>query len=161
MAASIRCAWRSHVASGSATGKSFRRNALIDAISPWAARGTDNGAHPFSPFAQFMFGGRKVTHEVDDLALKEKLLNEWNDGNGTLPHYPQRSALEALRINPSLAGAYLLRAHVHERLRDPNAVIADVDAYFKNASNNDLRVRADALALRQRAHQDLGRASVD
>ena len=27
-------------------------------------------ARRFSPFGQFMFGGRKVTQEVDDLALK-------------------------------------------------------------------------------------------
>jgi hypothetical protein len=38
-----------------------------------------------------MFGGKKVTHETDDLAVREKLLQEWSDGNGTLPHYPKRS----------------------------------------------------------------------
>ena len=40
---------------------------------------------------QVMFGGKKVTHETDDLALRKKLLEEWDDGDGTLPHYPKRS----------------------------------------------------------------------
>jgi hypothetical protein len=38
-----------------------------------------------------MIGGNKVTHETDDIQLREQLLAEWNDGNGTLPHYPKRS----------------------------------------------------------------------
>jgi tetratricopeptide (TPR) repeat protein len=67
----------------------------------------------------------------------------------------QRSALEALRIDPHLVDAHLLLAHVHERLHDPNAVVADVDAFLKEASANDLRV--DALALLQRAQRDLTR----
>jgi len=68
-------------------------------------RWTPRAAHRFSPFAQFMFGGRKLTYEVDDLALKEKLLNEWNDGNGTLPHYPKRSdwSTETSQNGPSIA----------------------------------------------------------
>ena len=47
--------------------------------TPWANR-------RFSPFFEFMFGGRKVTFEVTDLDLRKQLLAEWNDGNGTLPH---------------------------------------------------------------------------
>jgi hypothetical protein len=54
-------------------------------------RWTPLASHRVSPFAEILFGGRKVTYEVDDLALKKMLLNEWNDGNGTLPHYPKRS----------------------------------------------------------------------
>ena len=62
-------------------------------------------SHRFSPFAEFMFGGRKVTQEIDDLTLKNKLLKEWNDGNGTLGHYPMRSAwsVEVAQNGPSIA----------------------------------------------------------
>ena len=48
-------------------------------------------SHRFSPFAETLFGGRKVTYEVDNLALRKELMAEWNNGNGTLPHYPKRS----------------------------------------------------------------------
>jgi hypothetical protein len=62
-------------------------------------------ARRFSPFGQFMFGGRKVTQEIDNLALKQQLLNAWNDGNGTLGHYPTRSAyeFETAQNGPSIA----------------------------------------------------------
>ena len=68
-------------------------------------RYTPMAAHRFSPFAEFMFGGRKVTQEIDDLTLKKKLLEEWNDGNGTLGHYPLRSAwsVEVAQNGPSIA----------------------------------------------------------
>jgi hypothetical protein len=68
-------------------------------------RWTPLAAHRFSPYTQFMFGGRKVTMEVDDEALRKKLLQEWNDGNGTLPHYPLRSAwsTETAQNGPSIA----------------------------------------------------------
>jgi hypothetical protein len=32
-----------------------------------------------------------VTQEIDNLTLKKQLLKEWNDGNGTLGHYPLRT----------------------------------------------------------------------
>lgn len=54
-------------------------------------RWTPRAGRRFSPHAEFLFGGRKVTYEVDDDALRAKLLKEWNDGNGTLAHYPKRS----------------------------------------------------------------------
>jgi hypothetical protein len=68
-------------------------------------RWTPMAANRFSPFAQFMFGGRKVTMEIMDLALREKFLKEWNDGNGTLPHYPKRSdySIESSHNGPSIA----------------------------------------------------------
>ena len=68
-------------------------------------RWTPLAAHRFSPFAQILFGGRKVTYEIDNLALREKLLQEWNDGNGTLPHYPTRSdwSVETAQNGPSIA----------------------------------------------------------
>jgi hypothetical protein len=68
-------------------------------------RWTPRAAHRFSPFGQFLFGGRKVTYEVDDLALRKELLNEWNNGNGRLAHYPMRSdwSVETAQNGPSIA----------------------------------------------------------
>jgi hypothetical protein len=68
-------------------------------------RWTPKAANRFSPFAQFMFGGRKVTMEIMDAALREKLMKEWNDGSGTLPHYPKRSdySVEYAQNGPSIA----------------------------------------------------------
>jgi hypothetical protein len=67
-------------------------------------RWTPLAAHHVSPFMQVMFGGKKVTHETDDLALRTKLLDEWDDGEGTLPHYPKRSdwSVEVVRNGPAL-----------------------------------------------------------
>ncbi|MGB2667908.1 MAG: hypothetical protein WAK48_28200 [Candidatus Acidiferrum sp.] len=68
-------------------------------------RWTPLSTHRFSPFGQFMIGGRKVTYEIDNLALKKQLLDEWNNGNGTLAHYPMRSAyeFETAQNGPSIA----------------------------------------------------------
>jgi hypothetical protein len=68
-------------------------------------RWTPRAAHRFSPFAQFLLGGRKVTYEVDNLALKKELLKEWNNGDGTLAHYPMRTAwsAETAQNGPSIA----------------------------------------------------------
>jgi hypothetical protein len=54
-------------------------------------RWTPMASHRVSPFAEVLFGGRKVTYEIDNPALEKSLLNAWNDGNGTLQHYPKRS----------------------------------------------------------------------
>jgi hypothetical protein len=64
-------------------------DSLLYAVGP---RWTPMSTHKISPYLQMLVGGRKVTHETDDLALMAKLLDEWNDGNGTLGHYPLRSA---------------------------------------------------------------------
>ncbi len=68
-------------------------------------RWTPLAAHRLSPYAQFMFGGRKVTMEVMNRDLREQLLKEWNDGSGTLPHYPKRSdySIETAQNGPSIA----------------------------------------------------------
>lgn len=67
-------------------------------------RWTPRAAHRVSPFIQVIFGGTKVTHETDDLALRKKLLAEWNNGDGTLPHYPKRSdwSVEIANNGPTL-----------------------------------------------------------
>jgi hypothetical protein len=67
-------------------------------------RATPLATHRVSPFLQVMFGGKKVTQETDDIALREKLMKEWGDGEGTLPHYPKRSdwSVEIAHNGPSL-----------------------------------------------------------
>jgi hypothetical protein len=66
-------------------------------------RWTPRADRRFSPFTQFMFGGRKVTREIMDIALREQLLKEWEDG--TLPHYPKRTdySVENSQNGPSIA----------------------------------------------------------
>lgn len=68
-------------------------------------RWTPLAAHRVSPYLQTMFGGRRVTHEILDADLRKQMLDEWNDGNGTLPHYPKRSdySAEVSRIGPALS----------------------------------------------------------
>jgi hypothetical protein len=68
-------------------------------------RWTPMAAHLWSPFAEFLFGGRKVTYEVDNPELENKLLSEWNDGSATLPHYPSAvtGSTEVASNGPSLA----------------------------------------------------------
>ena len=68
-------------------------------------RWTPMAANRFSPFAQFMFGGRKVTMEIMDVALHEELRKEWSDGSGKLAHFPKRSdySVEQSQNGPSIA----------------------------------------------------------
>jgi hypothetical protein len=54
-------------------------------------RWTPRASRRFSPYVQVLLGGRKVTYEVDSDALRTKLLNEWNNGDGTLSRYPKRN----------------------------------------------------------------------
>jgi hypothetical protein len=54
-------------------------------------RWTPHASHRFSPYGEFLFGGRKVTYEVDNQPLHAQLQKEWSDGNGVLGHYPKRS----------------------------------------------------------------------
>jgi len=54
-------------------------------------RWTPRASHRLSPYGEFLLGGRKVTYEVDNEALHAQLLEEWNNGEGNLAHYPKRS----------------------------------------------------------------------
>ncbi len=54
-------------------------------------RWTPRASHKVSPYLEFLVGGRKVTYDVNDPSLHALLKEEWNDGNGTLPHFPKRS----------------------------------------------------------------------
>jgi len=67
-------------------------------------RWTPKAIHRLSPYLQGTLGGTKVTHETDDLSLRKKLLTEWSDGDGTLPHYPKRSdwSVEVASNGPTL-----------------------------------------------------------
>jgi hypothetical protein len=56
-------------------------------------RWTPRAAHRLSPFAEVMFGGRRITHDIQDPELRKTLLDEWNKGQ--LPHFPQRNAYMA------------------------------------------------------------------
>ena len=73
-------------------------------------RWTPHAAHRFSPFAQVLFGGQRLTYEVVDLQKENALLNGWDDGNGPLPHYPKRSAYsvqyQALGFNLTMGGGF-------------------------------------------------------
>jgi hypothetical protein len=68
-------------------------------------RWTPLASHRWSPYAELLFGGRKVTYEVDNATLENEMLNAWNDGNGTLAHYPRRSdwSTQVSSNGPSLA----------------------------------------------------------
>jgi len=63
----------------------------------------------------------------------------------------ERNALDALRYDAAQTDAYLLLAHIHERLQNPEAVIANVRSYFKLSPNHELQ--SDAQGLMQRAQQ--------
>lgn len=52
-------------------------------------RWTPLPTHRFSPFVQVLFGGRRVTYEIQNPELRDLLKNEWNEG--LLPHDPKRS----------------------------------------------------------------------
>ena len=54
-------------------------------------RWTPRSSHRLSPYGEFLFGGRKVTYEVDNSQLHTDLLKQWNDGSGMLGHSPRRS----------------------------------------------------------------------
>jgi hypothetical protein len=68
-------------------------------------RWTPEAAHRVSPYVQFMFGGRKVTMEIDNNELRQELLKDWNNGKGSLAHYPKRSdwSVETAHNGPSIA----------------------------------------------------------
>lgn len=77
---------------------------------------------------------------------------------GQIPE-AEHSALDAIHLDSTQADGdvYLLLARIHERLNDPDAVVADVHTYFKRSRKRSLQ--ADAQALLERAQQNLGRFS--
>ena len=69
----------------------------------------------------------------------------------------QRSALDAIRLDPHQTDAHILLARIHERQHNPSAVLTDAQTYLKLDPHGPLQ--ADALALLQHAQQDLSRLS--
>lgn len=54
-------------------------------------RWTPRASQRISPYGQVLIGGRRITHEIDDPEKRRQLRDAWNDGSGTLSHYPMRS----------------------------------------------------------------------
>jgi hypothetical protein len=52
-------------------------------------RWTPRASRSLSPYLQLLLGGRKVSQETLDPALRTKLQDEWDAGK--IPHYPKRS----------------------------------------------------------------------
>ena len=52
-------------------------------------RWTPRATRRFSPFAQVLFGGRRMTYEIDDPVKEDYLKDAWN--NGTSDYFPKRS----------------------------------------------------------------------
>jgi len=71
-------------------------------------RWTPRPTRRFSPFAQVLFGGRRMTYEVQDSQKRETLLDEWN--HGELEHFPKRSdyqiQYQAFGFNLSAGGGF-------------------------------------------------------
>jgi hypothetical protein len=61
-------------------------------------------SYRLSPYTQVVFGGMKVTAEVANPVLRKQLMQERNNGSGTLGLYPMRSAwsVETSSNGPSL-----------------------------------------------------------
>jgi len=51
-----------------------------------------------------------MTYEVQNPQLRHSLINAWDDGNGTLPHYPKRSdyqvQYQALGFDLTMGGGF-------------------------------------------------------
>jgi Tfp pilus assembly protein PilF len=57
----------------------------------------------------------------------------------------ERSAHDAIQLNPGLADAYFLLATIHERKHNPSAVVGDIRTYLKLAPHDSLAPVAQAL----------------
>jgi hypothetical protein len=61
-------------------------DSVMFAVGPrWTPRAT----HRYSPFAEVMFGARRITHDIQTPGKRKELLKEWSLGE--FPHYPRRS----------------------------------------------------------------------
>ena len=114
-------------------------------------RWTPRASHSVSPYLQFMFGGNKVTHETDNIPLRERLIAEWNDGAGSLPHYPVRSdwSVEVSKNGPALklAGGfdYVVTRPFAWRLLDIEYAHTWVDDVVNIHPQNALRISTGAV----------------
>lgn len=69
----------------------------------------------------------------------------------------ERSAREALHLDPQVFSAYVLLALIYERLNNPAAALAEVQSYLKMDPKGELR--SYAQELRQHLQQELDRES--
>lgn len=122
-----------------------------------------------SSYAPSLFGLSMVLYRRGDYAQSEALIRQGlllapNSAAGKyclgLVQYSsgriadaQRSALDAIRLNPNFSDIHLLLAHIYQRLHNPDGVLAEVDSYLARAPHGSLE--SDALALRHHAQQDL------
>lgn len=71
-------------------------------------RWTPLPTHRFSPFLQMLFGGRRVSYEIQNPELRETLKNEWNEG--LIAHDPKRSdyqvQYQALGFDLTMGGGF-------------------------------------------------------
>ena len=76
-----------------------------------------------------------------------------------LGHLPdaERSAHDAIQLNPALADAYFLLATIHDRQHNSSAVVAEIRMYLKLDPHGSLRPGAQALF--DRAQQALSSES--
>ncbi len=113
----------------------------------WAPKASQK----ISPYLQLMIGGNKVTHESDNIPLREQLMLDWNDGNGTLPHYPKRSdwSVELSRNAPAikLAGGFdvVLTRPFAWRLLDLEYAHTWMDDVGNVHPQNSLRISTGAV----------------
>ena len=114
-------------------------------------RWTPRASHSVSPYLQLMIGGNKVTHETDNIPLRERMIADWNDGNGSLPHYPMRSdwSVEVSRNGPALklAGGfdYVVTRPFAWRLLDIEYAHTWVDDVVNIHPQNALRISTGAV----------------
>lgn len=71
-------------------------------------RWTPLATRRLSPFLQMLFGGRRLTYEIQDSELRETLLDEWNEGK--LARFPMRSQYQiedqALGFKLTMGGGF-------------------------------------------------------
>jgi tetratricopeptide (TPR) repeat protein len=121
-------------------------------------------------YAPSIFGMSMILYRQSELRQAEALIErglQITPGSGLgkyclgLVHFSlgrfvdaERNAMDALRLDAQQTDAYLLLAHIHEHLQNPEAVIADVQLYLKLSPNHDLE--PDAQAMLQRAQHEMG-----
>lgn len=151
-------------------GLAYYRLGQLDAATQNFQKSIDLSKGAFAPS---LFGLSMIFYRQADLSSAESLIRQGllvAPGSGVgkyclgLVQYSlgrtldaERSAREALTLDPNETDAYVLLAHIHERLHDPAAVLNDVHSYLQRDPNGALQ--PDALDLLHRAQLNLSRLS--
>jgi tetratricopeptide (TPR) repeat protein len=69
------------------------------------------------------------------------------------PAEAERSAREALQLNPDMADPYFLLARIHESQKNPTATIDDIRNYLRLAPNGAMKPEALAILSRAQAQR--------